>query len=87
VIGAGLLLLSAWTEQTSTALQVAGLIVQGIGLGLFQLAYADIVTSALPLGDRGVAGSLTLLTRMFGTSPRPRDPDGFENSANQERLL
>ena len=66
-IGAGLLLLSAWTEQTSTALQVAGLIVQGIGLGLFQLAYTDIVTSALPLGDRGVAGSLTLLTRMFGT--------------------
>jgi MFS family permease len=67
VIGAGLLLLSAWTEQTSTALQVAGLIVQGIGLGLFQLAYADMVTSALPLEDRGVAGSLTLLTRMFGT--------------------
>ncbi len=67
VIGAGLLLLSAWTEQTSTALQAAGLIVQGIGLGLFQLAYADIVTSALPREDRGVAGSLTLLTRMLGT--------------------
>lgn len=67
IIGAGLLLLSAWTEQTSTALQVAGLIVQGIGLGLFQLAYAEIVTSTLPLADRGVAGSLTLLTRMFGT--------------------
>jgi MFS family permease len=67
VIGAGLLLLSAWTEQTSTALQVAGLVVQGIGLGLFQLAYAEIVTSTLPLADRGVAGSLTLLTRMFGT--------------------
>jgi MFS family permease len=67
MIGAGLLLLSAWTEQTSTALQVAGLIVQGIGLGLFQLAYTDIVTSALPIGDRGVAGSLTLLTRMLGT--------------------
>jgi MFS family permease len=67
IIGAGLLLLSAWTEQTSTALQVAGLIVQGIGLGLFQLAYAEIVTSTLPLADRGVAGGLTLLTRMFGT--------------------
>jgi MFS family permease len=66
-IGTGLLLMSAWTERTSTALQVAGLIVQGIGLGLFQLAYTDIVTSALPLGHRGVAGSLTLLTRMFGT--------------------
>jgi hypothetical protein len=41
--------------------------VQGVGLGLFQLAYADIVTAALPLGDRGVAGSLALLTRTLGT--------------------
>ena len=66
-IGAGLLLLGAWTDQTPTAVQIAGLILQGAGLGLFQLAYADMVTSALPLGDRGVAGSLTLLTRMLGT--------------------
>ena len=40
---------------------------QGIGLGLFQLAYSDIVTAALPLRDRGVAGSLVLLTRTLGT--------------------
>jgi MFS family permease len=66
-IGAGLLLLGAWTEQTSTILRVAGLIVQGLGLGLFQLAYSDIVTAALPLRDRGVAGSLVLLTRTLGT--------------------
>ncbi|MDO8400135.1 MAG: MFS transporter [Bradyrhizobium sp.] len=66
-IGAGLILLSAWTEQTSTAWRVAGLIVQGVGLGLFQLAYTDIVTAALPLRDRGVAGSLALLTRTLGT--------------------
>lgn len=66
-IGAGLLLLGAWTEQTSTILRVVGLIMQGIGLGLFQLAYSDIVTAALPLRDRGVAGSLALLTRTLGT--------------------
>jgi MFS family permease len=66
-IGAGLLLLGAWTGQTPTILRVAGLIVQGIGLGLFQLAYSDIVTAALPLRDRGVAGSLVLLTRTLGT--------------------
>ena len=66
-VGAGLLLLSAWTEQTTTALRIAGLVVQGIGLGLFQLAYTDIVTAALPAGDRGVAGSLALLTRTLGT--------------------
>jgi MFS family permease len=65
--GGGLLLLGAWTEQTPTALRIAGLAVQGVGLGLFQLAYSDIVTAALPLGDRGVAGSLVLLTRTLGT--------------------
>ena len=48
-------------------LRVAGLVVQGVGLGLFQLAYSDIVTAALPLRDRGVAGSLVLLTRTLGT--------------------
>ena len=66
-IGGGLLLLGAWTEQTPTILRVAGLTVQGVGLGLFQLAYSDIVTAALPLADRGVAGSLVLLTRTLGT--------------------
>src|SRR5581483_10629528 len=65
--GVGLLLIGAWTEQTATMLRIAGLVVQGVGLGLFQLAYSDIVTAALPLGDRGVAGSLVLLTRTFGT--------------------
>jgi MFS family permease len=67
VIGTGLVLLSAWTEQTPTILRVAGLVVQGVGLGLFQLAYADIVTATLPLTERGVAGSLALLTRTLGT--------------------
>lgn len=67
VIAAGLLLISTWTEQTSGALQITALVVQGIGLGLFQLAYTEFVTAALPIEDRGVAGSLTLLTRMFGT--------------------
>ncbi len=66
-IGGGLLLLGAWTEQTATILRIAGLAVQGVGLGLFQLAYSDIVTAALPLRDRGVAGSLVLLTRTLGT--------------------
>jgi MFS family permease len=66
-IGGGLLLIGAWTEQTPTLLRITGLGVQGIGLGLFQLAYSDIVTSALPLRDRGVAGSLVLLTRTLGT--------------------
>ena len=67
VTGGGLLLIGAWTEQTATILRIAGLATQGIGLGLFQLSYSDIVTAALPLRDRGVAGSLVLLTRTLGT--------------------
>ncbi len=66
-VAAGLAMLSFWTEETPTALRIAGLIVQGLGLGLFQLAYTDVVTAALPVSDRGVAGSLALLTRTLGT--------------------
>lgn len=67
VIGAGLLWISTWTEQTPTMLRIAALFLQGIGSGLFQLGYSDTVTAALPLRDRGVAGSLVLLTRTMGT--------------------
>jgi MFS family permease len=43
------------------------MLVQGIGMGLFQVGYLDIVTAAVPRADRGVAGSLAMLTRMTGT--------------------
>jgi hypothetical protein len=42
------------------------LLVQGVGVGLFQVAYADLVVATLPLNDRGVAGSLTMVTRTLG---------------------
>jgi MFS family permease len=48
------------------ALFTAGMFVQGIGQGLFQVGNFDEVTGALPARDRGVAGSLALLTRTFG---------------------
>ena len=40
---------------------------QGCGVGLFQVAYFDIVTAAIPRTDRGVAGSLVMMTRTLGT--------------------
>jgi MFS family permease len=40
---------------------------QGFGVGLFQVAYFDIVTSSIPRADRGVAGSLVMMTRTLGT--------------------
>jgi MFS family permease len=39
---------------------------QGFGMGLFQVAYFDIVTATIPRRDRGVAGSLGMLTRTGG---------------------
>jgi hypothetical protein len=38
-----------------------------VGQGLLNVAYTDIVTSTLAVRDRGVAGSLALLTRTVGT--------------------
>ncbi len=40
--------------------------VQGTGLGLFQVAYFDIATATIPRDDRGVAGSLVMMTRTVG---------------------
>jgi len=42
------------------------LLVEGLAYGLFVVAYTDIVTGTLARRDRGVAGSLSLLTRTLG---------------------
>ena len=42
------------------------MLAQGLGLGVFQVAYFDVVTGAIPARDRGVAGSLGMLTRTLG---------------------
>lgn len=62
----GLLLIGLWGIATPVAFLLAALLVQGIGIGLFTLAYADTVTALMPRADRGVAGSLTMLTRTLG---------------------
>lgn len=49
------------------AVLICGMALQGAGLGLFQVAYLDIVTAAIPRQDRGVAGSLVMMTRTVGT--------------------
>jgi MFS family permease len=45
---------------------LAALLVQGFGVGLFQVAYLDAVLATLPPGQRGVAGSIAMLTRTLG---------------------
>jgi MFS family permease len=62
----GLALIGLWSPATPLAAIAFALLVQGIGVGLFQVAYADFVTAILPVADRGVAGSLTMVTRTIG---------------------
>jgi MFS family permease len=63
---AGLACVATWDARTGLIAAGAALIVQGFGVGLFQVAYADSVVATLPRKDRGVAGSLTMLTRVLG---------------------
>lgn len=66
LVVAGQCWIALWPEVPSLPVMLASLLLQGAGLGLFQVAYTDIVVAALPRNDRGVAGSLTMLTRTIG---------------------
>lgn len=55
-----------WDGSTSVPILAATMLAQGLGIGLFQLAYTDVVVAALPPADRGVASSLANLTRTLG---------------------
>jgi MFS family permease len=64
--GAGLFLIGNWRPDTTIPIMVATLALHGLGLGFFQVAYMEIVLAASPLAHRGVAGSLSMLTRTIG---------------------
>jgi MFS family permease len=64
--GAGLSLIGGWYLATPPVLVVAPLVLQGFGVGLFQVSYMDLVMGTLPPRHRGVAGSLAMLTRTLG---------------------
>ncbi|MFI5002230.1 MAG: MFS transporter [Reyranellales bacterium] len=66
LVGAGLLPLGFTGAATPVAVVALLLIVEGLGQGLLTVAYTDLVTDTLPARDRGVAGSLALLTRTLG---------------------
>src|SRR6266567_1344790 len=65
--GAGLFLIGGWQPDTPPVLMVLALGLHGLGLGFFQVAYMEIVIAASPVAQRGVAGSLSMLTRTIGT--------------------
>ncbi|MDP6346629.1 MAG: MFS transporter [Alphaproteobacteria bacterium] len=62
----GLLWVGTWDGGTGIAGLAAAQLLQGAGMGLFQVAYLEIVTGRLPLAERGVAGSLAMVTRTVG---------------------
>jgi MFS family permease len=67
LVAIGLFAVGTWASGTAVTWLIATLVVQGVGLGLFQIAYTDIVTASIPRQDRGVAGSLVMVTRTIGT--------------------
>ena len=66
LVGLGLLPLGFTTGTTAVPIVALLLIVEGFGQGLLTVAYTDLVTDTLAARDRGVAGSLALLTRTIG---------------------
>jgi DHA2 family multidrug resistance protein-like MFS transporter len=65
--GIGLAILAGPLDGQAVLHVVAGaLFVTGVGLGVFQLGYADATTNWLPLAQRGVAGGLINVTRLVG---------------------
>jgi EmrB/QacA subfamily drug resistance transporter len=66
VTGIGLFLIGNWQPDTAIPVMVAALALHGLGMGFFQVAYMEIVMAASPLAHRGVAGSLSMLTRTVG---------------------
>src|SRR5260370_963258 len=66
VTGVGLFLIGEWQPDTPPQFMLFALALQGLGMGLFQVAYMEIVMAASPLAYRGVAGSLSMLTRTIG---------------------
>jgi MFS family permease len=65
---AGLVLIGSWEPGAARqAITILGtLMLQGFGVGLFQVANMDIVMRTLPRHHRGVAGSIAMLSRSVG---------------------
>lgn len=66
LVAVGSVTIALWSQMPWLPMILGTLVLHGTGVGLFQVAYADIVVAALPRGERGVAGSLTMVTRTVG---------------------
>jgi MFS family permease len=66
VMALGLAWIGAMSMAQAWPFMALALVVQGLGLGVFQVVYADQVVARLPDSARGLSGSLTLVTRTVG---------------------
>ena len=66
LVAIGLFLISRWGAAEPVWWLLASLLLTGAGLGLQTVSYTDLVTGAMPRADRGVAGSLAMMTRTVG---------------------
>ena len=65
-LGVGTFSLSLGAQTTLIAPVLVALLVNGVGVGLLQVTYTDVIVATLPREARGVAGGLTMLTRTIG---------------------
>jgi MFS family permease len=66
IMALGLASIGAVSMAQAWPFMALALLVQGVGLGVFQVVYADQVVATLPDSARGLSGSLTLVTRTIG---------------------
>jgi MFS family permease len=66
IMAVGLVWIGAVSMAQAWPFMALALVVQGVGLGVFQVVYADQVVASLPDSARGLSGSLTLVTRTVG---------------------
>ena len=66
VMALGLACIGAVPMAQAWPFMALALLLQGVGLGVFQVVYADQVVATLPDSARGLSGSLTLVTRTVG---------------------
>lgn len=62
----GLICIMFWSDAPNWSIIFFSMLLQGLGLGLFQVAYSDWIVASLPREARGVAGGITVFTRTVG---------------------
>jgi hypothetical protein len=66
MVAGGTMLIGAWGVGVGLWALCVPLVLQGMGMGLFQVCILDVATGRLDVKDRGVAGSLAMVSRTIG---------------------